>query len=88
MVGDTQHMINHTLLRHTCECGILQFFIPCFVFGGEKKKDEAVMAWHETAKGISPPPLTRNSPAERVCGMSALWQGGDASERTLVRASA
>lgn len=25
----------------------------------------------------------RSSPAERVCGMSALWQGGDANEQSL-----
>lgn len=73
MVGDTQHMINHTLFRHTGECGMLRFFLRCFVCLG-KKRIEAVMAQYDTTKGMSPPPLTWNSPAERVCGMSALWQ--------------
>lgn len=39
-----------------------------------EKKIEAVMAQYDTTKGMTPPPLTWNSPAERVCGMSALWQ--------------
>lgn len=64
---------SHSLQTHLWMWDVA-IFPPVLCVFGEKKKIEAVMAQYDTTKGMTPPPLTWNSPAERVCGMSALWQ--------------
>lgn len=84
MVGDTQHTINHTLFRHTCECGMLRFFLRCFVCLGRKKNwscDGSV--WHDYRHDSTTSHM-------KLTSREGLWDecplaGGDASEQTLVR---
>lgn len=71
-------MINHTPLRWAGVCGMLRFLFCPF---GKKKWSCDGSAWQP--KALLQHLWGHGSPAERVCGMSALWQGGDAREQSL-----